>query len=124
MGARYRLLAVDDSAAMLAIIGTYLRETQFELADTARDGRTAVEKFNKLRPDVVLLDVVMPQQSGPEALKQIMKLNPAAVVGMVSSFGTEQIVDDCMRSGARGFLNKPFSREDLLGFLARLVANQ
>jgi two-component system chemotaxis response regulator CheY len=122
MGARYRLLAVDDSAAMLAIIATYLRDTQFEVADTARDGKTAVEKFNKLRPDVVLLDVVMPQQSGPEALKQIMQLNPTAVVGMVSSFGTEVIVEDCLRTGARGFLNKPFSREDLLGFLAKLTA--
>jgi two-component system, chemotaxis family, chemotaxis protein CheY len=122
MGARYRLLAVDDSAAMLAIITTYLRDTQFEVADTARDGKTAVEKFNKLRPDVVLLDVVMPQQNGPEALKQIIKLNPTAVVGMVSSFGTEQIVEDCVRSGARGFLNKPFSRDDLLGFLGKLVS--
>ena len=120
MPGRYRVLVVDDSAALLAIVGAYLRETSFEVVDTARDGVTAVQKFVELQPDVVLLDVVMPRQGGPEALRQILTVNPAAVVGMVSSFGTEEIVQDCMRLGARGFLDKPFTREDLIAFLERI----
>jgi two-component system, chemotaxis family, chemotaxis protein CheY len=122
--ARLRVLAVDDSAAMLVIIGTYLKGSTYEVVETARDGKTAVEKFDRLRPDVVLLDVVMPQQSGPETLREIMKLSPTATVGMVSSFGTEDVVDDCLRTGARGFLNKPFSRDDLLKFMERLVGKR
>lgn len=117
-----RVMAVDDSAAMLVIIGTYLKGSIYEVVETARDGKSAVEKYDRLRPDIVLLDVVMPQQSGPETLRDILKLNPIATVGMVSSFGTEDVVNDCLRTGARGFLNKPFSRDDLLKFMERLVA--
>lgn len=120
--ARVRVMAVDDSAAMLVIIGTYLKGSIYEVVETARDGKSAVEKYDRLRPDIVLLDVVMPQQSGPETLRDILKLNPIATVGMVSSFGTEDVVNDCLRTGARGFLNKPFSRDDLLKFMERLVA--
>jgi two-component system chemotaxis response regulator CheY len=122
--ARLRVLAVDDSAAMLVIITTYLKGSLYEVVDTARDGKTAVDKYDRLRPDVVLLDVVMPQQSGPETLRDILKLNPTATVGMVSSFGTEDVVNDCLRTGARGFLNKPFSRDDLLKFMERLVGRR
>ena len=121
---RLRVLAVDDSAAMLVIIGTYLKGSMYDIVDTARDGKTAVEKYDRLRPDIVLLDVVMPQQSGPETLREILKLNPTATVGMVSSFGTEDVVNDCLRTGARGFLNKPFSRDDLLKFMERLVGKR
>ncbi len=121
---RLRVLAVDDSAAMLVIIGTYLKGSMYDIVETARDGKTAVEKYDRLRPDIVLLDVVMPQQSGPETLREILKLNPTATVGMVSSFGTEDVVNDCLRTGARGFLNKPFSRDDLLKFMERLVGRR
>ena len=113
---------MDDSAAMLVIIGTYLKGSSYEVVDTAKDGKTAVAKFDRLRPDIVLLDVVMPQQGGPETLQEILKLDHTATVGMVNSFGTEDVVNDCLRTGARGFLNKPFSRDDLLKFMERLVA--
>jgi two-component system, chemotaxis family, chemotaxis protein CheY len=119
--AKMRVLAVDDSAAMLAIISAYLKDSSFEVVETARDGKTAVEKFDRLHPDLVLLDVVMPQQGGPETLREILRLNPTAVIGMVSSFGTEDVVNECLRTGARGFLNKPFSRDDLLAFVKRIT---
>lgn len=121
-GSRMRVLAVDDSAAMLAIISSYLKDSAFEVIDTARDGKVAVEKYDKVHPDLVLLDVVMPHQSGPETLREILRLNPTAVIGMVSSFGTEDVVNECLRTGARGFLNKPFSRDDLLAFVKRITS--
>lgn len=112
-----KVLAVDDSAAMLNIISSYLRDSEFELIDTARDGTTAVEKFAHLEPDIVLLDLVMPGQSGQETLRQIMEVRPDARVAIVSSVGTGEAVQECQNLGARGFLKKPFSKEDLFEFL-------
>jgi two-component system chemotaxis response regulator CheY len=112
-----RVLAVDDSAAMLNIISSYMRDTEFELVDTARDGREAVEKFEQLKPDLVLLDLVMPGQSGQETLRRMIELRPEAQIAIVSSLGTDEAVKECSSLGARGFLKKPFSKDDLLGFL-------
>jgi two-component system chemotaxis response regulator CheY len=112
-----KVLAVDDSAAMLNIISSYLRDSEFELIDTARDGQTAVEKFTRLAPDLVLLDLVMPSQSGQETLRQMMELRSDARVAVVSSLGSEEAVQECTDLGARGFLKKPFTRDELFEFL-------
>lgn len=122
--AALRVLAVDDSAAMLVIIGTYLKGSGFEVVDTARDGKAAVRKFASTRPDLVLLDVVMPEQNGRETLRDILLLDPKAAVGMISSFGTDDVVADCLRAGARGFLKKPFTRDELVAFVARVASRR
>lgn len=121
--ATYRLLVVDDSAALLSIIGAYLKGSAYDVVATARDGEAGVERFRRFRPDAVLLDVVMPGGGGTEALKAIRTEDPAAVVGMMSSFGTEDVVAECRRAGAGGFLHKPFSRDDLLAFLGTLLGS-
>lgn len=114
---------MDDSAAVLNIISSYLRGSEFELIDTARDGRAAVEKFTQLEPDIVLLDLVMPGQSGQETLRQMMSLRSDARVAVVSSLGTQEAVEECHNLGARGFLKKPFSKEDLVRFLRDLAGS-
>jgi len=116
-------LAVDDSAAMLNIITSYLRDSEFELVDTARDGKLAVEKFQQQKPDLVLLDLVMPGQSGQETLRQMIELRPDAHIAIVSSLGTEESVKECSSLGARGFLKKPFSKDDLLDFLRGMTSS-
>jgi two-component system chemotaxis response regulator CheY len=116
-----RVLAVDDSAAMLNIISSYLRDSEFELVDTARDGKVAVEKFKQLNPDLVLLDLVMPGQSGQETLRQMIELRRDAQIAIVSSLGTDEAVKECTSLGARGFLKKPFSKDDLFDFLRGLA---
>ncbi len=118
---KLKVLSVDDSAAMLSIISTYLRGSEFEVVATARDGKQAVGVFDELRPDLILLDLVMPGQSGQETLRQILELEPGAFVVIVSSLGTEESVEECVSLGAKGFLRKPFSRDDLLGYLRELA---
>ncbi len=118
---KLKVLSVDDSAAMLSIISTYLRGSEFEVEATARDGKQAVGVFDDLRPDLVLLDLVMPGQSGQDTLRQILELEPGAFVVIVSSLGTEESVEECVSIGAKGFLRKPFSRDDLLGYLRELA---
>jgi two-component system chemotaxis response regulator CheY len=117
-----RVLAVDDSAAMLNIISSYLRDSEFELIDSACDGQSAVEKFTTLEPDLVILDLVMPGQSGQETLRQMMELRSDARVAIMSSLGTEEAVQECTNLGARGFLKKPFSKDDLFEFLRGMTA--
>ena len=118
-----KVLAVDDSAAVLNIISSYLRGSEFEGVDTARDGVSAVRKFEQLEPDIVLLDLVMPGQSGQETLRQILELRSDAKVAIVSSLGTQEAVQECHDLGARGFLKKPFSKDDLLSFLRDLAGS-
>lgn len=119
----YKVLAVDDSAFMLTMISAYLEDSEFQIVGTARDGKEAVGKFRELKPDIVLLDIVMPGQTGKETLQQILEEDRSAKVVMVSSLGTEDAVHECLKSGAKNFLQKPFEKEELLKFLRNLVSS-
>jgi len=117
----YNVLAVDDSAFTLTIISTYLKESEFEIVGTARNGQEALDRFRETHPDLVLMDLVMPGWTGQEALQRILEVDPKASVIMVSSLGTEDAVSECLEIGAKDFLNKPFKKEDLIGFLRGVV---
>ena len=117
---RVSVMTVDDSAAILTIIAAYLEDSEFNVVASERDGRRAVEQFEEIRPDVVLLDLIMPGQSGVETLSQILAIDPDACVVMISSLGTEDAVHECLATGARSFLQKPFTRDDFIAFMRNL----
>ena len=119
--AKWRVMTVDDSAAILTIIAAYLEDSEFEVIAAERDGITAVERFAQERPDIVLLDLIMPGQSGVETLGRILAIDPDAFVVIVSSLGTEDAVHECLTSGARSFLQKPFTRDDFVDFMRDLT---
>jgi two-component system chemotaxis response regulator CheY len=119
--AKWRVMTVDDSAAILTIIAAYLEDSEFELVAAERDGIMAVERFAQERPDIVLLDLIMPGQSGVETLSRILAIDPDAFVVIVSSLGTEDAVHECLTSGARSFLQKPFTRDDFIDFMRDLT---
>jgi len=83
-----------------------------------------VDRYAKLRPDIVLLDIVMPEQGGPETLKQILAINPGATVAMISSLTADDVVNECARLGAKSYLKKPFTKDGLLELLRTLVRSQ
>jgi two-component system chemotaxis response regulator CheY len=118
---KWRVMTVDDSAAILTIIAAYLEDSEFEVIAAERDGIMAVERFAQERPDIVLLDLIMPGQSGVETLGRILAIDPDAFVVIVSSLGTEDAVHECLTSGARSFLQKPFTRDDFIGFMRDLT---
>ncbi|MGD1147039.1 MAG: response regulator [Thermoanaerobaculaceae bacterium] len=120
----HRVLAVDDSVGVLTLIGTYLQGSEFVFAGSARDGKSAVDRYAKLKPDIVLLDIVMPEQGGPETLKQILAIDPVATVAMISSLAGDDVVHECTRLGAKSYLKKPFTKDGLLEFLRALVGSQ
>jgi len=120
----HRVLAVDDSIGVLTLIGTYLQGSEFVFAGSARDGKSAVDKFAKLKPDIVLLDIVMPEQGGQDTLKQILAIDRTATVAMISSLTGDDVVTECMRLGARSYLKKPFTKDGLLELLRKLSGSQ
>ena len=120
----HRVLAVDDSIGVLTLIGTYLQGSEFVFAGSARDGKSAVDKFAKLKPDIVLLDIVMPEQGGPDTLKQILAIEPRATVAMISSLAGDDVVNECMQLGAKSYLKKPFTKDGLLELLRNLAGAQ
>jgi len=111
------VMTVDDSAAILTIIAAYLEGSEFNVVASERDGRRAVQRFDEIRPDIVLLDLIMPGQSGVETLGQILTIEPAACVVMISSLGTEDAIHECLSTGATSFLQKPFTRDDFIEFM-------
>jgi len=114
---KVNVMTVDDSAAILTIIAAYLEDSEFQVVASERDGRRAVQKFAEIRPDIVLLDLIMPGQSGVETLNQILEIDPDACVVMISSLGTEDAVHECLSTGATSFLQKPFTRDDFITFM-------
>ena len=119
--AKWRVMTVDDSAAILTMIAAYLEDSEFEVVASERDGVMAVERFAQERPDIVFLDLIMPGQSGVETLERILAIDPDAFVVIVSSLGTENAVHECLTTGARSFLQKPFTKDDFIDFMRDLT---
>lgn len=84
------------------------------------NGKVAVTKYPELKPDIVTMDITMPEMDGLEALKAIMKLDPGAKVVMVSAMGQEAMVRDAVMSGAKGFIVKPYKEEAIIAAFSKL----
>jgi two-component system, chemotaxis family, chemotaxis protein CheY len=110
----FRVLVVDDSLLARKVVAATLEGSEFEIVGTADDGDQAVEAFKEHAPDLVLLDLVMDKQTGKEALEKIIGLDPGARVVMITSVGTDDAVTECMRAGAKMFVQKPFEKTVLL----------
>ena len=116
-GKKVSVMAVDDSKTMLAMMSAYLKGSEFELVATANNGTEALEKYKEHKPQLVLLDVVMPEVTGLETLERILGADTRACVVMVSSLGTENTVQDCLKKGARSFVQKPIQKDGMLATL-------
>lgn len=111
------VLAVDDSKTMLAMIAAQLRGSDFEVVATASSGLEALEKYQQIKPQLVLLDIVMPEITGIDTLERLLQADTGARIVMVSSVGTEDTVRDCLKKGAKSFLQKPLQKEGMLNIL-------
>ena len=108
-----KLLIVDDAAFMRLSIRNMLLKYDLEIVGEAANGAIGVEMYKQLRPDVVTMDITMPEMTGIEALKAIKIFDPQAKVIMVSAMGQEGMVKEAIISGAKTFIVKPF-KEDFL----------
>ncbi len=104
-----RILIVDDASFMRTMINDILVATgRFEVVGEATNGRDAVEKFDKLQPDLITMDIVMPEMDGIAATREIMKQNPKMKIVICSALGQESLVIESIAAGAREFIVKPF----------------
>lgn len=115
------VLIADDSSAIRAISKKLLDGSEFKIVAEAANGQEAIEQYKLHRPDVAVLDIVMPEVDGKGALTGIMEVDPNACVLMSSSAGTEENVEECLTIGAKSFITKPFQADDFLTMLRRIT---
>ena len=116
-----KILLVDDAAFMRKVVKDGLEKAGYTDLHEAVDGADAVEKYAALHPDLVLMDITMPNMDGLEALKAIRAADPNANVVMCSAMGQETMVIDAIRSGAKDFIVKPFKPERVLKTVTSIV---
>lgn len=118
-----KIMIVDDSAFMRAIIKKIVGGNGARIIEAA-DGKQAVELYKKENPALTLMDVVMPNLSGVEALKQIRAIDPNARIIMVSAAGQEMIIKEALDNGAYDFIVKPFKEEQVQETIAKALGER
>ncbi len=117
-----RVLVVDDAAFMRMMIKDILTKNGYEVVGEAADGQQAVERYQEMRPDLVTLDITMPEMDGIEALKAIRSMDPTARVIMCSAMGQQSMVIDAIQAGARDFIVKPFQADRVVEAVRKALA--
>ncbi len=116
-----RVLIVDDAAFMRVTIKNMLTKNGFEVVGEAENGLVGVNKYNELKPDIVTMDITMPELNGLDALKAIMQMDAGAKIVMLSAMGQQEMVKEAIISGAKGFVVKPFKEDTVIAALNKLV---
>ncbi len=116
-----RILIVDDAAFMRMMIKDILSKNGYEVVGEAENGLKAVEKYKELTPDLVLMDITMPEMSGIDAVKNIKALDPGAKIVMCSAMGQQAMVIESIQAGARDFIVKPFQADRVLEAVRKVV---
>lgn len=114
------VLIVDDAAFMRLALRTLVEKHGYNVVGEAENGRRAIAKYMDLKPDIVTMDITMPDMDGVTALKEIMKLDKAAKIVIITAMGQENKVREAVIAGARSFIVKPFKDEHILKTLSSL----
>lgn len=115
------ILIVDDAAFMRMMIKDILTKNGYNVVGEAENGAKAFEKYNELKPDLVLMDITMPEVDGIAALKMIMGADRGAKVIMCSAMGQQAMVIEAIHSGAKDFIVKPFQPDRVLEAVKKVV---
>ena len=117
-----KVLIVDDAAFMRMMLRDILSKNGFDVVGEADNGKVAVQMYKDLKPDVVTMDITMPEMDGIAAVKEIKASDPAAKVVMVSAMGQQAMVIEAIRSGAADFIVKPFQPDRVLEALGKALS--
>ncbi len=115
------ILIVDDAAFMRMMIKDILSKNGYNVAGEAENGAKAVEKYKELSPDLVLMDITMPEMDGIQALKAIKGVDAGAKVIMCSAMGQQAMVIESIQAGAKDFIVKPFQQDRVLEAVKKVV---
>lgn len=115
------VLVCDDAIFMRTMIGDILSEAGYEIVGEAETGVQAVEKYAELRPDLVTMDIVMPDMGGIDAVREIVQQDPDARILMCSAMGQQALVVEAIQAGAKDFVVKPFQPSRVLEAVQRVL---
>ena len=115
------VLICDDAAFMRVMIKDILTKNGYEVAGEAENGIKAVEKYTETKPDLVMMDITMPEMDGIQALKKIKESDPGATIIMCSAMGQQAMVIESIQSGAKDFIVKPFQADRVLEAVKKAI---
>lgn len=117
-----RILVVDDAKFMRITLSNILKKAQHEIVGEGENGLEAIDLFRKLQPDLVTMDITMPEMSGLDAMKEIKKEFPSAKIIMCSAMGQQKMVMESIEAGAKDFIIKPFDETRVLDAITRVLS--
>jgi two-component system chemotaxis response regulator CheY len=115
------ILVVDDAAFMRMMIKDVLTKNGYEILGEAENGQKAIEKFKELNPDLVIMDITMPEVDGIQAVKEIKKIDANAKIIMCSAMGQQAMVIESIQAGARDFIVKPFQADRVVEAVKKVI---
>ena len=116
-----KILLVDDASFMRMMLKNILVGAGYEVAGEAENGVKAIEQFKALKPDLVIMDIIMPEMGGIDAVREIVKTQPAAKILMCSSMGQQSLVVEAIQAGAKDFIVKPFQPSNVLEAVKKVL---
>jgi two-component system chemotaxis response regulator CheY len=116
-----RVMIVDDAEFMRMIIRDILLMHGHEVVAEVNDGEEAIQTYLEVKPDIVLMDIIMPDMDGKEALKKLLIMDPEAKIVMCSSIGQQALITESMKIGAMGFIVKPFESDGMLDVIRKIA---
>lgn len=120
---RLKILLVDDSKFMRIILRKVLTKGGFDIVGEAYDGASAIQKYRELKPDLVLMDVILPdpRMNGIETIKWIMKIDPSALIIIVSAVENQLLINEGLNAGAKNYCIKPFEYIQLIQIINEVL---
>ncbi|SRR5690606_28475360 len=115
------ILIVDDAAFMRMMIKDILTKNGYNVVGEAENGAKAVEKYTELKPDLVIMDITMPEVDGIQAVKEIKKIDPNANIIMCSAMGQQAMVIEAIQAGAKDFIVKPFQSDRVIEAVKKVL---
>ena len=116
-----RIMVVDDSRMIGMQMRNLLEDTDYEVAAYCRDGEEAIDQYGQVQPDLVTMDIIMPGMDGLETAQAILEEHPEAKIIMVSSLAYDDTFEEGKAIGAKGFIDKPFEKEQLLEAFGKVL---
>ena len=116
-----RILIVDDAAFMRMMIKNIITKNGYEVIGEAENGQVAVELYKQHKPDLVTMDITMPEMNGIEGVKAICGIDPDANIIMCSAMGQQTMVMEAIQAGAKDFIVKPFQQDRILQAIERVL---
>ena len=116
------VLIVDDIPFVRKTLSEIFTQAHYQVVGEAATGIDGIQQYQKLKPDLVTMDIVMPEMSGIEATRKIIKINPRAKVVIISAMGQEQLVMEAINVGAADYILKPFTTQEVIKTAERVLA--